>query len=154
MSEELTDTILPVADGSEVVGFIKTQEEADTMLALHRHGHSPHWIAQLMHCSRNTVTRYFSQSEWRARRRPAKRLDGLDAWLTERFLQHDGNADVVRFETSPGHQGQADSGWRRAPLRSGRCAACAQLRDHGQRLPKPLSPIPDPSVGADISTLR
>ena len=83
MSEELTNNILPVAHDREVVGSMKTQEEVDTMLALHRQGHSPHRIAQLMRCSRNTVTRYLSQGEWRTRRRSAKRLGGLDAWLTE-----------------------------------------------------------------------
>ena len=103
MSEELTDTFLPVADDREVVGSMKTQEEVHTMLALHRQGHSPHRIAQLMHCSRSTVTHYLSQGEWRTRRRPAKRLDGLEAWLTERFLPHDGNADVVRQQLAVEH---------------------------------------------------
>lgn len=28
----------------------------------------------------------------------AKKLDGLDDWLRERFLRHAGNADVVRQE--------------------------------------------------------
>ena len=38
-----------------------------------------------------------------ARRRSAKPLEGLDAWLTERFLQHDGNADVVRQQLAVEH---------------------------------------------------
>ena len=72
MSEELTNTILPVEDDQEVVGSMKTQEVVATMLALHRQGHSPYQIARLMRFSRNTVTGYLSQGEWRTGRRPAK----------------------------------------------------------------------------------
>ena len=103
MNDGIADTILPVADDREVVGSMKTPEEVQTMLALHQQGHTPHRIAQLMHCSRNTVTRYLAQGEWRSRQRPPRSLDGLDAWLTERFLQHDGNADVVRQQLLKEH---------------------------------------------------
>ena len=103
MNDGLPDTILPVADDKEVVGSMKTPKEVQTMLALHQQGHTPHRIAQSMHCNRNTVTRYLAQGEWRSRQRPPRSLDGLEPWLTELFLQHDGNADVVRQQLLKEH---------------------------------------------------
>ena len=64
------------------------------MLRLHDQGHSPYRIAQVLGCSRATVVRYLEMQRWQPR--PQQRcLDGLESWLEESFLQHDGNAAVL-----------------------------------------------------------
>src|SRR5215211_1340986 len=57
-------------------------------------------IAAELGCSHVTVRRYLAGGGWAAYRAPrrAKALDGLEAWLAERFRRHRGNADVVRQE--------------------------------------------------------
>ena len=62
-------------------------------------------IAAALGCSRETVQRYVAAGGWASYRRPrrSKRLDGLEAWLAERFFRHRGNADVVRQDLEREH---------------------------------------------------
>jgi transposase len=51
------------------------------------------------------VKRYLEAGGWVAYRTPrrARRLDGLEGWLAERFRRHRGNADVVRQDLAREH---------------------------------------------------
>jgi transposase len=73
-------------------------EEVTAMVRLQRLGWGTKRIAGELGCSRNTVKRYLAADGWVAIRKPGRkrRLDGLDAWLAERFRRHRGNCDVVR----------------------------------------------------------
>ena len=64
----------------------------------HGRGHDQRRIAAELGCNRRTVQRYLAAEGWLNYRTPrrAKKLDGLQAWLGERFRRHRGNADVVR----------------------------------------------------------
>ena len=77
-----------------------TPDEVAAMLGLRGLGWGAKRIAAEFGCSRNTVKRYLGLGGWARCRRPerAKALDGLADWLSERFRQHRGNADVVRQE--------------------------------------------------------
>ena len=97
MSEKTDTTISSELRNKEVRGRMKTKEEMQCMLQLHRQGYTANRIATLMGCSRNTVVRYLQEDSWRPQRR-RRRLDGLESWLKERFVRHAGNADVVRQE--------------------------------------------------------
>jgi transposase len=79
---------------------MKEPDEVSAMLRLKALGWGSRRIASELGCSRTTVRRWLGQGEWR---RPAavsrpKGLDGLEAWVEERFRRHAGNADVVRQE--------------------------------------------------------
>ena len=77
-------------------------EEVEAMLRLHELGWGTRRIAREFGCGRNTVRRYLESDGWApygGSRRGGK-LDGLDAWLRERFFRHRGNAEVVRQELS------------------------------------------------------
>ena len=79
---------------------MRTPDEVAAMLRLHALGWGTRRIAAELGCSRNTVKRYLELGGWSAvamDRRP-RALDGLEAWLAERFRRHRGNADVVRQE--------------------------------------------------------
>ena len=72
------------------------------MLRLHELGWGTRRIAREFGCGRNTVRRYLESDGWApygGSRRGGK-LDGLDAWVRERFFRHRGNAEVVRQELS------------------------------------------------------
>ena len=75
-------------------------DEVAAMVGLRELGWGAKRIAAELGCSRNTVKRYLGLGGWTRCRRPerAKALDGLADWLSERFRQHRGNADVVRQE--------------------------------------------------------
>ena len=79
---------------------MRTPDEVSAMLALKARGWGSKRIAVELGCSRNTVKRWLAEGAWRAMETVsrAKTLDGLDAWLAERFRCHAGNADVVRQE--------------------------------------------------------
>jgi transposase len=55
-------------------------------------------IARELGCSHHTVKNYVAAGGVKQFKSPErrKRLDGLEGWLRERFIQHRGNADVVR----------------------------------------------------------
>ncbi|HLV64699.1 MAG TPA: IS21 family transposase [Polyangiaceae bacterium] len=62
-------------------------------------------IAAELGCSRNTVKRWLALEGWQPYGRPRRQraLDGLEAWLEERFHRHAGNADVVHQELVAEH---------------------------------------------------
>ena len=73
-------------------------DEVQAMLGLHRLGWGTRRIAREFGCSRTTVKRYVEargRVSYGGAGRAAK-LAGLDGWLEKRFLQHGGNAEVVR----------------------------------------------------------
>ena len=73
-------------------------DEVAAMMRLHRLGWGTRRLAQQFGCSRTTVRRYIAAGGWQpfAGARRGGKLDGLEAWLRERFQRHRGNADVVR----------------------------------------------------------
>lgn len=80
-------------------------EEVAAMLRLHELGWGAKRLAKEFGCARNTVRRYLRAGGPGPFRQLARRtaFDGLDDWLRERFLRHDGNADVVRQELASEH---------------------------------------------------
>lgn len=78
----------------------RTPDDVAAMIRLKALGWGSKRIAAELGCSRNTVRRWLGEGEWRPCAPPtrSKRLDGLGAWLEERFRRHAGNADVVRQE--------------------------------------------------------
>ena len=77
-------------------------EAVTTIVRLGQLGWGTKRIAKALGIARNTVRRYLAAGGPMPYRRPQRRgvLDGLDAWLRERFLQHRGNCDVVRQQLS------------------------------------------------------
>ena len=73
-------------------------DEVEAMLHLHALGWGLKRIASEFGCSKNTVRRYVAADGWMAygRRAGGGRLEDQGTWLQERFLQHRGNAEVVR----------------------------------------------------------
>ncbi|MEA3246551.1 MAG: IS21 family transposase [Gemmatimonadota bacterium] len=84
---------------------MRTPDDVAEMVRLHRLGLGAKAIARQLGCARNTVKRYLAQGGWArpARARRATRLEGLEAWVRERFYQHRGNADVVRQDLAREH---------------------------------------------------
>ena len=78
--------------------LMRTPDDVAAMLLMKEKGWGVRRIARELGCSRTTVRRYLAAGGWVAYRRPqrTKNLDGLEAWLADRFHQHRGNADVVR----------------------------------------------------------
>lgn len=79
---------------------MKTPEEVAAMLRLKGLGWGAKRIAREFGCSHHTVRRYVEVGGFVAYRqaRRAKKLDGLEDWLKERFRRHRGNGDVIRQE--------------------------------------------------------
>jgi len=77
---------------------MRTPDEVAAMLQLVALGVSERQIARDLGCSRRAVRRYVAAGGYVSYRKPrrAKKLDGLEEWLRERFRRHRGNADVVR----------------------------------------------------------
>jgi transposase len=84
---------------------MQTPEDVQAMLKLASLGWGSKRIAAEMGCSRNTVRNYLRQGGWQPYQSPKRRsrLQGLEAWLAERFVQHRGNADVVRQDLQREH---------------------------------------------------
>jgi hypothetical protein len=84
---------------------MRTPDEVAAMLRLRALGWGERRIAAELGCSRRAVRRYLAGGGWAGYRPPrrAKRLDGLEDWLSERFFRHRGNADVVRQELEREH---------------------------------------------------
>lgn len=80
-------------------------EDINTIIYLHKEGWGTKKIAQELGISRNTVKRYLKQGGWQPYRAPCRTqsLGGLKGWLQESFLQHGGNAEVVRQELASQH---------------------------------------------------
>ncbi len=85
--------------GGEVTRMEKPEDVA-AMLRLHAAGWGKKRIASELGCSKNTVKRYVEQGGWQpyASGKRDTRLDGHEDWLRTSFLQHGGNAEVVRQE--------------------------------------------------------
>ncbi len=79
---------------------MRTPDEVLEMRRLRRLGWGTRRIAAQLGCSRTTVQMWLRRGRWRkaTRRRRRRLLAGREAWLRERLLQHEGNADVVRQE--------------------------------------------------------
>lgn len=84
---------------------MKEPDEVSAMVRLKALGWGARRIAKELGCSRTTVRRWLREGRWRSAAPVArsKTLDGLDAWLAERFRRHGGNADVVRQELEAEH---------------------------------------------------
>lgn len=79
---------------------MRAPDEVAAMVRLRDLGWGTRRIAAELCCHRETVQRYLAAGGWapyHAPRRPGM-LAGHEAWLTERFRRHRGNADVVRQE--------------------------------------------------------
>jgi transposase len=79
---------------------MKAPDDVAAMLRLKSLGWGARRIAAELGCSRTTVRRWLRAGGWRRPPPPVrtKGLDGLEAWVEERFRRHAGNADVVRQE--------------------------------------------------------
>lgn len=77
---------------------MKTPDDVAEMLRLRACGWGLKRIARQLGCSHHTVKDYVAAGGVKPFKSPerAKRLDGLEGWLRERFIRHRGNADVVR----------------------------------------------------------
>ena len=86
-------------------GMMRMPDEVAVMLHLHRHGWGLRRIAREVGCSPMTVQRYLAAEGWVTFRTPprANRLLGLESWMSKRFRQHRGNADVLRQELAAEH---------------------------------------------------
>jgi transposase len=97
MTEDVTVPSLVYEQRRDVM---KAPDEVSAMLRLKALGWGSKRIAVELGCSRNTVRHWLAQGDWRPSASPSrsKKLDGLSAWVRERFRRHAGNADVVRQE--------------------------------------------------------
>jgi transposase len=79
---------------------MRTPDEVAAMERLRALGYGTRRISRELGVARNTVRRYLAAGGWSHCQMPprASALDGLEAWLVERFHRHAGNADVVRQE--------------------------------------------------------
>jgi transposase len=84
---------------------MRTPDDVSAMVKLRELGWGIKRIAAELGCSKNTVRRWLDLGTWRPCGSPArsKKLDGLEAWLSDRFHRHGGNADVVRQELQSEH---------------------------------------------------
>lgn len=96
--ERITETTLQ----DEVLRgqVMKTPDDVEEMLRLKACGWGLKRIARELGCSHHTVKAYVETGGVKPFKPPvrAKKLDGFDDWLRERFIRHRGNADVVRQE--------------------------------------------------------
>ena len=94
-----TNTIAAEPPIREEKRTMKSQDEILAMKILHGKGYSATKIAQILGYSHHTVLRYIENDFVAA---PRARVPGVLSehaeFLYERFLRHDGNADVVRQE--------------------------------------------------------
>lgn len=79
---------------------MKTPDDVEEMLRLKACGWGMKRIGAHLGCSHHTVKAYVDVGGVKPFKAPvrAKKLDGLNDWLRERFIRHRGNADVVRQE--------------------------------------------------------
>jgi len=134
-------TAMPIEQSSpQAIGLredtMLTPEDVSAMARLHELGWGTRRIAVELGCSRNTVKRYLEADGWVGFRRPRRkrRLDGLEAWLADRFHRHRGNCDVVRQDLARArHHGVVAPDRARhgaaAPGFAGRGAGLCAVRD-------------------------
>jgi transposase len=96
--ERISAAADPVRGQGEAL--MKTADDVAEMLRLKACGWGLKRIAGHLGCSHHTVKSYVAAGGVKPFKAPARarKLDGLDDWLRERFLRHRGNADVVRQE--------------------------------------------------------
>lgn len=84
---------------------MREPDEVSAMIRLKSLGWGVRRIAAELGCSHMTVRRYLTAGGWVPYQAPdrASVLDGLEAWLAERFRRHRGNADVVRQDLEREH---------------------------------------------------
>lgn len=84
---------------------MREPDEVAAMVRLKGLGWGVRRIAATLGCSPTTVRRYVTVGGWVSYRTPERRgaLDGLSAWVAERFRRHRGNADVVRQDLAREH---------------------------------------------------
>lgn len=84
---------------------MRTPDEVTAMLRLKELGWGVRRIAGEFGCSHMTVRRYLAAGGWQGypARKRRRVLDGLEAWLAERFRRHRGNADVIRQDLAREH---------------------------------------------------
>ena len=93
------DTIGATTRTAKSAYTMKEPDEVLTMKTLHAKGHSATKIARMLECSHHTVLRYIRNGfDTSPRKLPPSVLDAHTEFLLERFLRHNGNADVVRQE--------------------------------------------------------
>ncbi|WP_221248490.1 helix-turn-helix domain-containing protein [Desulfuromonas versatilis] len=97
--------MVPVFDSGQTRDLMQTPDDVAVMLRLHELGWGAKRIARELGVSKNTVKNYLRQGDWNAYRTPvrSKTLDGLEDWLEKSFVQHGGNADVVRQDLARLH---------------------------------------------------
>lgn len=80
--------------------IMHTPEEVTTILELKRVGWGAKRIARELGISKNTVKVYLRKGAWISYGQPARKsvLEEKAGWVAQRYLQHRGNADVVRQE--------------------------------------------------------
>src|ERR1700722_14770316 len=88
----------PQSDGTGEARSMHTPDDVQAMLKLASLGWGAKRIAKELGCSRNTVRRYLRHGGYLPYRTPRRacQLAELKDWLAARYLQHRGNADVVR----------------------------------------------------------
>ena len=81
-------------------GEIIQECEVSTITGLHKRGWKIRAIARELGVSRNTVRKYLRNGGVHEYQKPQRRgvLDGMEEWLKERFIKHNGNGDVIRQE--------------------------------------------------------
>jgi transposase len=81
-------------------------DDVAAILRLKKIGWGAKSIARELGISKNTVKGYINKGGWVPYQPPKrdKALEGLDDWLEKTFLQHHGNADVVRQELQAHHE--------------------------------------------------
>ncbi len=89
---------LPPLEQSFRDAELETPEDVQMILRLTAAGWGRRRIAQELGCSPETVRKYRRHGGWEAYGKPRRIgvLDGQCDWIKERFLAHNGNADVVR----------------------------------------------------------
>jgi transposase len=95
----LTTATLPRTGGLRRDEMLEP-DDVSAMLRLKALGWGARRIAAELGCSRTTARRWLREGSWRKPLPPSrpKALDGLEAWVEDRFRRHAGNADVVRQE--------------------------------------------------------
>lgn len=97
--------ILPCLNKSTSEEVMKSPEFVDQILGLAKLGWGKRRIAKELGTTVKTVKRYLKQGEWvpYKRKNSKRKLQGLERWLEETFLQHGGNAAVVHQELRRQH---------------------------------------------------
>ncbi len=95
----------PQSDKTGEAQAMHTPDDVQAMLKLASLGWGAKRIAKEVGCSRNTVRRYLRHGGYQPYRTPRRsgQLEGLKEWLAARYLQHRGNADVVRQDLQREH---------------------------------------------------